>query len=1063
MQLLRICALVLLLTLVVSTAGCSEDFYLSEKEVRAYTRVLVTDATADWYFDNLQGRTITLQFDNSTGVPRLQSSNLLAEMRRTEMAQLETGPAAVSLDRLRQELETQIGNWASGRLDLYTSDANDLARLTRLDSVSLRFQSNPTFTYDSQRQSVDFDVRMTIIINGTIEVNAVSWLVNLFTGINGTYPLQIVVNDMRLQGEANLMPMYANAGQIDFRLVPQILGTIDVNDTTTSIPSQVKTGIQTVLSHNLAVHADQVFTQDYDYFALTGIRLSPDTPSRLSVCYQPKATDRGPAESTNPLLHLVTRAADGQLYHARKGSSGWSAYTALPRPSPSPSATPYPRIDNDPALVHSGGNQLELAATDAVGNVVYAHWRDEQWLNWWTIKPNINFSPAISYRGKPAVVASAPGQVEIVVAGSNGTLWHLRRYDGFWQTPVQLPLAQGLGTTYPLHDPSATIMGNEFVVSYLDNGNRLYAQAYDMASNTWGSANKLPTQETIPYAPTVVTFSDDVTAQVIVVYAGQSGAAYTTPLDLTAPVPAPSLSFGAETTIGGTLNAPPVVVALANNTLDVIGRWTDNRLRHNHYFKSLAPVSVDGRTVNPGWQGWQPLTDNLVGSPVYTDGRMAEFALAVTPTGRVELASRVIPSPGSVPSSLYHNSYESDRFASAPWKTVQWRGYEQAGSQQAVGRPALVAVDQNFQVGFESTIAFSSPEWRLNFARLSASDMTSFTKGSKVRQSLAPINPIVLATGIGITDYIYLGDDSRLHHDRWRSHGGGNIYTVNFPVGVSLASQLAADSYGNGAIELAAKGTDNRIYHWRFSDGSWSAPVVVASSMASAPILLHVGAAHLELLAVDFDHKVCRWRFNGTSWSARIPVSSTFRVNENLFRQSSASSWGDGTVDLVVVSLDTKELYHRRIGPDDEVCTMPIGCPAPRTFNKIGGAVIDVPVLTAFSPEKMNVLFLQSSLSWFSSWSYLALSQPVTFPPKRDFVLVWTPFQDMGAKEMVIGATANSGPRNYVAVAVDFNGHLLLNRISDGGWTGFQPISGQTSEMVLPSPVILPTIAAHGG
>src|SRR5262245_52963221 len=211
---LRIYALTILVGLAITNVGCSEDFYLSEKEVRAYTRVLATETSANLTFDNLQARTVTLQFDNSTGVPRLLSSNLLAEMRRTELAQLETGPAAVSLDRLRQELEAQIGIWASGRLELYNSDANDLARMARLDSDSVRFMNNPTFSYDWQRQTVNFDARLTIIINGTIEVNAVSWLVDLFTGINGTYPLQIVVNEMRLQGEANLMPIYANAGQI---------------------------------------------------------------------------------------------------------------------------------------------------------------------------------------------------------------------------------------------------------------------------------------------------------------------------------------------------------------------------------------------------------------------------------------------------------------------------------------------------------------------------------------------------------------------------------------------------------------------------------------------------------------------------------------------------------------------------------------------------------------------------------------------------------------------------------------------------------------------------------
>src|SRR5262245_44652852 len=188
--------------------------------------------------------------------------------------------------------------------------------------------------------------------------------------------------------------------------------------------------------------------------------------------------------------------------------------------------------------------------------------------------------------------------------------------------------------------------------------------------------------------------------------------------------------------------------------------------------------------------------------------------------------------------------------------------------------------------------------------------------------------------------------------------------------------------------------------------------------MASAPILLHVGAAHLELLAVDFNHQVCRWRFDGTSWSAKIQVPSTFSVNEALFKQASASSWGDGTVELAVVNLNTRELFYRRIGPDNEVCTLPTGCPAPRTFIKLGGNVIDVPVMTAFTPDKMNILTMQSDLSWYSTWSYLAPSQPITFPPKRDFELRWTTFQTMGAKEMVIASAGNSGPRNYVAIGI---------------------------------------------
>src|SRR6185295_3448078 len=158
---------------------------------------------------------------SSTLPPRLLSSNLLAEMRRTELAQLETGPSAVSLDRLREELEKQINTWINGRLELYTSDQGNGATLKSLSSVNVRFMNNPTFSYDAARQSISFDVRLTFIINTTIEVTGVNWLIDFFANINGTYPLQVVINELRLQGEASIVSPYADCGRIQFKLVPQ--------------------------------------------------------------------------------------------------------------------------------------------------------------------------------------------------------------------------------------------------------------------------------------------------------------------------------------------------------------------------------------------------------------------------------------------------------------------------------------------------------------------------------------------------------------------------------------------------------------------------------------------------------------------------------------------------------------------------------------------------------------------------------------------------------------------------------------------------------------------------
>src|SRR5262245_61394298 len=134
-----VCATAILSLLVLTTAGCEHYFYLSENEARAYQSVLATQTSANLHFDNLQGRTFNLQFDNSTGAPRINSSNLVDEMRRTELLQLESGASAVSLDRLRTELENQINEWVAGRMQLYIGESNSGAKLTELSSASIAF------------------------------------------------------------------------------------------------------------------------------------------------------------------------------------------------------------------------------------------------------------------------------------------------------------------------------------------------------------------------------------------------------------------------------------------------------------------------------------------------------------------------------------------------------------------------------------------------------------------------------------------------------------------------------------------------------------------------------------------------------------------------------------------------------------------------------------------------------------------------------------------------------------------------------------------------------------
>jgi hypothetical protein len=1049
-----------------NVVGCTDEFYLSEKEARAYQSVLTTEASANLHFDNLTGRIVDLQFDNSTGTPRLLSSNLLTEMRRTEMTGLEIGSSAVSLDRLRQELERQIDAWIAGRLQLYIGNNNSRSRLTQLTSASVRFLNNPTFTYNATSQSIAFDLRVTITLNCTIEVNELDWFLDLFFDVNGTYPLQIVVNDLRLQGQASILSPFADAGRIRFQLTPERLGTIDVLETGPSVPGQVRDGVRDLLGKNLSSRVDEVFYQKYGYFALPQLRLAPavgQTPVRLEVSYRPIPDLMFPRKPlAQPNLHLVTRALDGKLYHSRKSEGGWSTFTAVPFPSPSP--TPYPTIYNDPTLVHSGGDQLELAAIDSNGSLLYAHWRDEAWGSWRIFTPG-GSSPTSGYRGKPTIVATAPGQADIFAADASGNLWHLRRISGGWTVPSLVPLS-AYSSLYPppYRDPVAVHVGNKIVIVFVDGQNRPKAIAYDLETNLWGQPTSFGTQTTTSFAPAAVASGDN---RVDVVYVGPGGAAFHRLLEIDAPnflvsQNTTGIGFrGNEANLGGSFNAAPMLTASSYKQLELVARGTDNRIKHNHFVNALAPFTVDGRTVNPGWQGWSgSMTDNFFGTARATDGRVSEFSIAATRTGKTELVTRAHSGYIFTQQYLFYNSYDSTRYGRALWKTVHWRSYENIGNQQFLGRPAVVAVDRNFETAFIGNLgAGRSTPHTAHLGEINSTSILLFSVPN-VRASSNVIDPITLSSGPGIIDNIVMRDDGRPEHWRGVNGGGGPVHTLTPPAGVTV-TKMAAASYGNGFIELVALGNDNRLYQWRYRNQAWSGPTALANNVISAPVLQYVGAGQLELLAIEPDYKLKRWRFVGNAWTTGQIISGNFRINNVTFGQSNASSWGDGTLDVVVVNADTKELYQRRIGPGDETCTMPFGCPAPRVFNNLGGRVIDKPVLTAFSATKLNVLTMQG-LRWHSSWSSAAPLQPILFPPLRDPLLNWSGFEYIGGDEMVVGSAAHSGSKNLVAVAIR-DGVIYVNRYQGGRWIGFQQVVGQTPQMPLRLPIFLPAIASHGG
>ena len=1058
-QLLRIALPAMLALLILPTSACTDQFYLSESEVATYSNYLATDAALNQHFSTLQNQAIQLNFDSSNP-PHLISTNLLQLMRSTDMVQLETsGPAPVRLDRLNGEIQSQLENWIAGRLQLYTGSNNADARLTQFHDLQVTFQSNPTFTFHPETQSISFNMTLSISINCTIEVNALDSILNFIfsiTGnsINGSYPLNIVVNNLQLSGQASLVSPYADAGRVRLQLVPHP-GAIQVSASifaAGSAPGQVKDGVRQLLARSLTSPVDEIFNQKYAYFALPELRLLPATsqrPGSLTVSY------RARPETASPAIHLVARAKDGNLYHSRRTSGAWSSYAMVPFPS-------KPFIGNEPTLVHAGASQLELCATDAKGNLVYGHWRDEAWGNFQTISPSVAAGSPGLFTGKPAVVASAPGQVEIAAQATDGNLWYFRRWNGNWFVPYAVPLA-GFSTivTPPFRDPAIVQVGNKVAIIFVDGKGQLGTIAYDMETNIWGQPVVIATKETVQFAPAAAASGD---RRVDLAYVGKSGAPYHRRIEVSmgqnfvAGVAATGISVvGSETALGGTLVSAPVLACSGYGQLELIGRQNNSTLYHLHYVNSVWPIVIDGRVINPGWQSWVSPPNNLLGTPASWTGQVDDFSAVALGTGEVELAAH------NLPQLIFHNSFQSARYGRDPWKTVDWRGFESTGGSKFLGKPALAAVDRNFEVAVVGGQNSAGPT--VDYALISDSNATSFKLGStpQVKSNPSPIDPLILSSGPGLVDHIEVGSDGKLYHTQLQNGGPSFFNLVPLPTGITFGSQLSAVGYGNGQIELVAVGSNQKIYLWRYRDATWSTATTIGSGIISNPVLLYVGAGQLELLAVNSDRQAIRWRFSNGAWTSGQPLQNGFLVNPVLFGPSAASSWGDGSVVLTVINYQDQSLYYRQIGPGDEACGLVSGCPAPRVFTLLGGKIGAPPVLTAFSSTHWNILAMGTDHAYYSNWSSVSPVQPITSPPQRDPSLTWSGYEFIGGANLFGLSGANAGRQNFASVAIDQQGRLYINRNSGGRWTGFQPVIGQTPIMQLGSPLFMPVLAAHGG
>lgn len=1019
-------ALFSILALITLTAGCGRSFYVSESDAAAYRVNLQTATAANNLMSSFQGKIITLQFDSSGARPRLVTSNIRDLLRSIpNLFILDTVFREISLDRLAQQLEQQTDSWIGDRLYVLQQMGGHGVKLERLDRVTVQVLSAPTFSYDAARQTIAFQGKAKVFLSGRIQVNVAlnagdvvgSWF---GSDPNHEFDITLTVNDYDLPGQLQFSNPYVDAARVRLLLSPHP-GPITVSGAS----DDVDNGIARVMSGQLASPVDASGVLTYDNFGLADVRILPaQHESQLTARYLPAP------HLTAPVVDLVARQADGRLYHARKLSGTWRSFVPIQLPD---------LVGGDPALISSGPGRLELAAVGAQGKLLYATWREGAWRDFVQVSaPPQQFFRAL----RPALVATAPGQVDIVLPGGDGALYHARHVNGQWAAIERVQAAESQAQR-PLRDPVAVISGSLMAVVFVDAQNRLFSIVYDTSSETWGTAMQIPGQG-VRFAPAAASCGD---GRVDVVYVTSSGGTHHQILNV---VPANKAALPAsDSDLNQNLTATPALTCSGFQQLELLGRGSNNRLWHNHLVGTTSPQGVvEGRTIHAGWQGWNTVRDKFFGTTFLGEYVNPGFALASTRTGDVQLLAT---SKGNGARTLYDDTYDSSRFGRAPWAAVHWRGLQELNLTHIVGAPGLAISDRHAEMAITWSQVVARPVATLESLIWSSSlgdnNLPHFVQ-MPTAEVMPGTDPVVVSSGPGSVETFYLSPDGRVEDIRVLN---GLAVPTELP---SLGTRIGAFSvvaFGNGQIELVGVAQDRTLHQWRRINGQWSDPALVSGTVISAPILVHVGDGQLDLLAVGGDQRIYHWRFLNGAWTDYHQAPSDFNVSAIAFGASAASSWGDGTIDVVVVEAGTGKMFHGRTIP----LQLSMG------FTAIGGSTFDTPSLVALGPNNLGLLALGTDGFLYENWSQPSSGGTWTAEDRRfGRDLRWPGFTPLTARKVFSGPIAHAGGDELSILVSDSDARVYLNRRTNQTWSGFSALPGQPTS-VRAAPRFRPIIEVH--
>lgn len=151
---------------------------------------------------------------------------------------------------------------------------------------------------------------------------------------------------------------------------------------------------------------------------------------------------------------------------------------------------------------------------------------------------------------------------------------------------------------------------------------------------------------------------------------------------------------------------------------------------------------------------------------------------------------------------------------------------------------------------------------------------------------------------------VYVEYSGVIYHDRFKD-GRWSGYSV---VGSGVSSKPSAVSWGNGRVDLVARGSDNTVWHWWGDGDTMYGPESLGGVILYAPAISSRGVDQLQIFAVGTDHQLWERGWNGaagTGWEPGwTPLGGWINASPG------AVSMGPTETDVFVRGGDNA-LWHR--------------------------------------------------------------------------------------------------------------------------------------------------------